>query len=159
MLTMKKAILVAGCLLTVSTVSYAGSDWLKGAPDQEIKTLAAVQPGLGTIMIEYSHRFAAMYYAAKGGNWGMAGYQLQEMREAQEVGENTRPQFAPGLKAFESETLEKLNAAINAKNWKKFNGEFKQAVVACNVCHAANDHPFIKYQLPKSSPSPTSNKP
>lgn len=159
MLTMKKAIVVAGCLLTLSTVSYADSGWLKGTPEQQLKTLAELQPGLGTIMIEYSHRFGAMYYAAKGGNWGMADYQLKEAREIQEVGENTRPARAPMLKAFESSSLDKLDAAIKAKNWKEFDGAVKQAVVACNGCHAANGFPYIKYELPKVSPSPTSNKP
>jgi hypothetical protein len=160
MLTIQKTILVASCLLTVSAVSYASPpDWLKGSTEEKIKTLADLQPGLGTVMIEYGNRMSTMYYAAKGGNWGMADYQLKEAREIQEVGENTRPGRAAMLKAFESANLEKLAAAIKAKNWKKFNAEFKQTVVACNGCHAANGFSFIKYQLPKSSPSPTSVRP
>ncbi len=159
MLTMKKAILVAGCLLAVSALSYADSSWLKGTPEQQLKTLAELQPGLGTVMIEYGNRISTMYYAAKGGNWGMADYQLKEAREIQEVGENTRPGRAPMLKAFESAHLDKLDAAIKAKNWKEFDGAFKQAVEGCNGCHASNGFPFIKYQLPKASPSPTSVKP
>jgi cytochrome c553 len=63
------------------------------------------------------------------------------------------------LKAFESSSLDKLDAAIKAKNWKEFDGAFKQAVAGCNGCHAANGYTFIKYELPKASPSPTSNKP
>lgn len=160
MLTMKKTMFVAGCLLTFAGVSYAAPpDWNKGTPEQQIKTLSDVQPGLGTIMIEYSRRVSAMYYAAKGGNWGMADYQLKEAREIQEVGEHTRPGHAAMLKAFESANLEKLDTAIKAKNWKEFTGAFKEAVAGCNGCHAASGYPYIKYQLPKSSPSPTSNKP
>lgn len=159
MLTIRKTLLAAGCLLALSTVSYADSSWLKGTPEQQIKTLAELQPGLGTIMIEYSHRFSTMYYSANGGNWGMADYQLKEMREAQEVGENTRPGRAEMLKAFESTYLDKLADAIKAKDVKKFNAEFKETVQGCNGCHAANDFAFIKYELPKSSPSPTSVKP
>ena len=159
MITIRKTVLAAGCLLTFSTVSYAASDWLKGTPEEQIKTLAEIQPGLGTVMIEYGNRFSTMYYAAKGGNWGMADYQLKEMREIQEVGEYTRPARAPMLKAFESAHLDKLADAIKAKDGKKFDVAFKQAVEGCNGCHAANDFAFIKYQLPKSSPSPTSVKP
>ncbi len=155
----KKAILVAGCLLTLSAASYAASDWLKGTPEQQVKTLAELQPGLGTVMIEYSHRFSTMYYSAKGGNWPMADYQLKEMREIQEVGETTRPGRAAMLKAFESSDLDKLAAAIKAKDMKKLNAAFKEAVEGCNGCHAANGYGFIKYQLPKASPSPTSVKP
>ena len=85
MLTIKRTILVASCLLTVSAVSYATPpDWLKGTTEEKIKTLADLQPGLGTVMIEYGNRMSTMYYAAKGGNWGMADYQLKEAREIQE---------------------------------------------------------------------------
>lgn len=159
MLTMKKTILAAACLLLLAAVSYAASDWLKGTPEQQIKTLAELQPGLGTVMIEYSNRFSTTYYAAKGGNWDMAAYQLKEMREIQEVGENTRPGRAPMLKSFESTHLDKLADAIKAKDWKKFDVAFRHTVEGCNGCHAANGFAFIKYQLPKSSPSPTSVKP
>ena len=160
MLTIRKtAVLVAGFLLTLSATSYAASDWLKGSPEQQLKSLAELQPGLGTVMIEYAHRFTTMYYSAKGGNWAMADYQLKEMREIQEVGETTRPARAAMLKAFESANLDKLAETIKAKDLKKFNAAFKETVTECNSCHAANDFPFIKYQLPKASPSPTSTKP
>jgi hypothetical protein len=155
----KKSVLAAACLMTLSAASYAASDWLKGTPAEQVKTLAELQPGLGTVMIEYGNRFTTMFYAAKGGNWGMADYQLKEMREIQEVGETTRPARAPMLKAFESSSLDSLAETIKAKDWKKFDGAFKDAVVGCNGCHAAQGFAFIKYELPKSSPSPTSVKP
>ena len=160
MLTIRKTALVAAvAMLSASAVSYAGPDWLKGTPEQQVKTLADLQPGLGTVMIEYSRRFSTMYYSAKGGNWGMADYQLKEMREIQEVGETTRPGRAQMLKAFESSELNKLAAAIKAKNHKQFRAAFNEAAGACNGCHAANGYGFIKYVLPKASPSPTSTRP
>ncbi len=159
MLTLRKTLITAGCLMAVASFSHAGSDWLTGTPTEQLKTLAELQPGVGTVMIEYSHRFATMYYAAKGGNWGMADYQLKEMREIQEVGETTRPARAPMLKSFESSYLDTLAAAIKVKDWKKFNTTFHATLEGCNGCHTANGFGFIKYELPKSSPSPTSNKP
>jgi hypothetical protein len=53
-------------------------------------------------MIEYGYRYTTAYYAAKAGNWGLAEYQLKEMREIQEVGETTRPARAGALKGFET---------------------------------------------------------
>jgi hypothetical protein len=159
MSTVRKTVIALGGVLIFAGAAYGGSDWLKGNTEQQLKTLAALQPGLGTIMIEYSHRFGTMYYAAKGGNWGMAGYQLKEAREIQEVGEATRPQFASGLKNFEKLHLEPLASAIKDKDWKKFEHEVKRAEEGCNSCHAAQGYPFIKYELPRTSPSPTSNRP
>jgi len=40
--------------------------------------IADIQPGLGTVMIEYGHRFYLAYYAAKAGNWGLANYEIKE---------------------------------------------------------------------------------
>ncbi len=159
MLTLRKTIIAAACLMTVASFSYAAPDWLKGSTEAQLKTLADIQPGLGTVMIEYGNRISTMYYAAKGGNWGMAEYQLKEAREIQEVGENTRPGRAAMLKSFEAANLDKLADNIKAKDWKKFEKSFKEAVVGCNGCHAANGFPFIKYELPKASPSPTSVRP
>ena len=60
--------------------AYADSDWLKGSTDEKLKSLAELQPGLGTVMIEYATRYTHMYYAAKGGNWSLADYMLKEQR-------------------------------------------------------------------------------
>ena len=72
--------------------AYAASDWLKGSTDEKLKTLAAVQPGLGTVMIEYANRYSNIYYAAKGGNWPLAAYQLKEALEIQEVERRRGPE-------------------------------------------------------------------
>ena len=155
----RTAVVVAGCLMALADAAVADLSWLKGSTEEQVKTLAELQPGVGTVMIEYSHRFGTMYYAAKGGNWGLAAYQLKEMREIQEVGETTRPARADPLKAFESGLLDPIDKAIAAKDGKTFDTAFKAAEQGCNGCHAAAGFAFIKYELPKESPSPLSNKP
>ncbi|HYP69003.1 MAG TPA: hypothetical protein VEP67_12245 [Thiobacillaceae bacterium] len=156
---MRKSVIAMGFLMTLAGVSYAASDWLKGSTEEQLKSLAGLQPGLGTVMIEYSNRFSTMYYDAKGGNWDMAGYQLKEAKEIQEVGETTRPARAKALKDFESHYLDPLDEAIKAKDWKKFKTAFDDAEKGCNTCHKSQGFPYIKYELPKASPSPTSVKP
>src|ERR1041384_6552959 len=85
-----------------------------------IDELSAIQPGLGTVMIEYGHRMAAVWFAGEAGNWDMAHYQIIEMVEIQEVGETTRPARAPALKSFESSFLDPLDDQIKAKDKAKF---------------------------------------
>ncbi len=115
--------------------------------------LAEIQPGLGTVMMEYAHRFWSMYYAAKSGNWDLAAYQMKEALEIQEVGETTRPARAPMLKAFESSFLDPLNNTINAKNFSTFQAAYNNTVGGCNGCHAASGFPYINYTLPSSPPN------
>ncbi len=120
------------------------------------RTLALwnIQPGLGTVMIEYGNRLSRMYFAAKAGNWDMAKYQLDEMVEIQEVGETTRPGRAPALKAFEDGYLAALDKAIVAQDSKAFDASFAGAVDGCNACHAAStganwkSYQYVKIQVP-----------
>jgi hypothetical protein len=160
MFAVRKVVIAAGCaLMLAGSAAYAASDWLKGSVDEKLNTLANIQPGLGTVMIEYSGRYTNMYYAAKGGNWGLADYMLKEAREIQEVGETTRPARAASLKAFEAAYLDPLDKTIKAKNFKAFQTAFNRGIQGCNGCHAANGFPFIKYQLPKAPFDPVSYKP
>jgi hypothetical protein len=141
-------------VLALSGAAYAATDWLTGNTEEQLKTLAAIQPGLGTVMIEYANRYSDIYYAAKGGNWPLAAYQLKEMREIQEVGETTRPGRAGPLKAFEQSFLDPLQKTIEAKDFEKFETSFKAGVQGCDGCQAALGFPYIKYELPGSPPSP-----
>jgi hypothetical protein len=149
-----RAIAAAALVVSAAGGAYAASDWLTGSTEEQLKTLAGIQPGLGTVMIEYSNRYTDTYYAAKGGNWGLAGYMLKEALEIQEVGEATRPARAGALKAFETAYLEPLNAAIETKDFQQFDAAFKAGVKGCNGCHASQGFPYIEYVLPDAPPSP-----
>lgn len=129
-------------------------DWNKGTTDEKIKRLSDLQPGLGTVMMEYGARFSNAYYAAKGGNFELAQYMIKEMTEIQEVGETTRPARAALLKAFESNYLDKLDAAAKAKNWSQYSKLMPQVVNACNQCHVKVGMAYIVYQVPSAPPAP-----
>jgi hypothetical protein len=156
---LRTLVFLAVALAVIAAGAYAASDWLKGNTDEKLKTLAEIQPGLGTVMIEYSTRYTTAYYAAKGGNWELAAYQIKEAREIQEVGETTRPERAQALKGFEKSYLDPLDEAIKAKDFKKFDKAFKDGIQGCNTCHIGQGFPYIKYQLPKAPTSPVSMKP
>ncbi|MDO8690202.1 MAG: hypothetical protein Q7R39_09385 [Dehalococcoidia bacterium] len=118
-------------------------------------TLWNIQPGLGTIMIEYATRMNNLWFAAQAGNWDMATYQTSEMTEIQEVGENTRPARAPALKAFESTYLDPLLDAAADKDINAFVARYDAAIGGCNSCHASQTgapsggtFKFVKIQRP-----------
>ena len=117
-----------------------------------LEQIAQIQPGLGTLMIEFGHRFYVAYYAAKANNWELADYEIHELIEAQEVAEATRPKYTEELKAFEHGALAKLQKTIKAKDWKQFEVKYAETTKACNACHTKNGHPYIQYKLPKVAP-------
>jgi len=118
-----------------------------------------IQPGLGTVMIEYGNRLARLFYASNGGNWDMAKYQLDEMVEIQEVGETTRPNRAEMLKAFEDKSLQALDQAILAQDKAAFTTAFNDTVTGCNSCHTSSkganwaSYGYVQIQLPPTDPA------
>ncbi len=135
----------------------AGVEAMLNAKFNKVDTSLAlwgIQPGLGTIMMEYSNRMSRLYFAEKAGNWDMAKYQVGEMTEIQEVGETTRPNRAPLLKAFEDSSLKPLDKAIDAKDPKAFDTAYTAAIRGCNACHAKSkgseweSFEFIIVQVP-----------
>jgi hypothetical protein len=125
-----------------------------------------IQPGLGTVMIEYSNRFSRLWFSANAANWDMAKYQLDEMTEIQEVGETTRPGRSPMLKAFEDKYLAALDKAVLAKDKSAFTTAFNDAITGCNACHAASSgaakdagynwksYQYVKVEVPTIDPAP-----
>lgn len=124
-----------------------------GSLDQRVDTIASIQPGLGTVMREIGYRFANAYWAANGGNWGLAQYQLKALREAEDVAKLTRPQQAQMLNTFEESFSEPMVKAIESKDLPLFNRRFSAAIDGCNACHTKLGFEFLRYQVPEASES------
>lgn len=136
---------------TAVLAADSGPDIYGGSLQSRVDALAAIQPGLGVVMHEVGYRFTNTYRAANGGNWGLAQYQLKELREALEVAEATRPQRAGMLQAFERAHLNPVGEAIEKKDLAAFNPRFAQAVKGCNACHTALGMHFIRYRIPEGT--------
>ncbi len=145
-----------------TALDMAGVEKLVNAKFNTVDTNLAlwnIQPGLGTVMMEYSNRLARVWYAGNAGNWDMAKYQVGEMLEIQEVGEMTRPARAPLLKAFENSFLNGLDKAIDTKDKTTFKAAFDKTITGCNACHSASkaadwsSFAFVEVQQPKTDPA------
>ncbi len=113
-----------------------------------------IQPGFGTVMIEYNTRMANAWFAAQAQNWDMVKYQVQEMTEIQEVGETTRPGRAADIKKFEDQQLKPLIDAATKKDLKTFNDQYARTLNGCNACHKESksdnfpSYSFVKIVAP-----------
>ena len=125
----------------------------QGPLERRIDAIASIQPGLGTVMREIAYRFSNAYWAANGGNWGLAQYQLTSLREAEAAVELTRPQHAQMLAAFERSYSEPLAGSIANKDLEQFNRRFSSAIDGCNSCHEKTGYGFLRYQVPAAGES------
>ena len=114
-----------------------------------IDQLAEIQPGMAKIMKDVGERFADTFFAAKGGNWKLAAYQLNQVRGAFKTAKVTRPKFTEDLNAFDSEYLMPVFKAIQSKDWVSFEAAFGKGMAGTDFYHDKTGHPYIRFVLPK----------
>ena len=126
-------------MLAVSTVVYAEDDIQK-----QINDIKGALPKFAIPMREVGERFQNMYFAAKGGNWGLAAYMSKYMNGAMNPARVTKPDEYEAWKTFYNDTLAPVNKAIQAQDVKAFEKEYNAAIPHCNNCHAGLGYGFIK---------------
>jgi hypothetical protein len=114
--------------------------------------IAELQPGLGRLMPDVSERYWILYYAARGGNWGLARYCVQQIRALFRVGATTRPQMRRYLEAFDQGHLGAIDEAIAKQDFAAFEVAYRKGIDGANAFHAATNHPEIVWQLPPNPP-------
>lgn len=118
-------------------------------------TNAVLPQHIGVVMREIADRFSTSYWAANGGNWGLAQYQLMGLKEALDVAKAKRPALAPVLTSFEQTYNAPLLKAVNQTNLSEFNRRFSFAIKGCNECHSKLGRGFLRYQVPQPGESGT----
>lgn len=114
-------------------------------------------PGLGEIMSLQQMRHIKLWLAGQAGNWGLADYELDELKEGYEDITKyfpTKDDVPTGTMAaaiLEKEVAE-LNKAIEAKDKKKFAAAFDKLTASCNACHQSAKKAFIVVQRPTGNP-------
>ena len=110
----------------------------------ELKDVIDVLPKFAIPMREVGDRFQNMYFAAKGGNWGLAFYMSKYMNNALNPAKLTKPDEYPLWNSFYTEKFAPVNKAIMAKDVAAFEKEYTAVIKECNACHTAMGYAFIK---------------
>lgn len=140
---------IAGLLvLGFSAMAHAASEDLQ----KQIDAVKAAIPKFAVPMREVGDRFRDMYYAAEGGNWGLAAYMSKYMNAAMNPAKLTKPAEYPDWVNFYSKTFDPVNKAIMAQDFKAFDKEYKAVINECNSCHQGMGYGFIKV-VPLTAPA------
>ncbi len=114
--------------------------------------LAELQPGLGALMRDVSDRYWILYYAAQGGNWDLAAYQLRGLRSLYQKGSTTRPKYAGMLEDYAKKIFDPLQQHIEARNFTEFEKIYQAGIDLANALHGATHHGEIIWKLPPRPP-------
>ena len=114
-------------------------------------------PGLGEIMTLQQMRHLKLWFAGQAGNWPLADYELDELKEGYEDIVKYFPTkdgvpTGPMASAIIEKEVADLNKAIEAKNAKQFAAAFEKLTASCNACHQSSKKPFIVVQRPTANP-------
>jgi len=118
--------------------------------EMTLDQLAEIQPGMASLMKVVGERYTLTYYAAKGGNWKLAAYHLNQLRGAFRTAKVTRAKFTDDLTAFDKEYLQPIFKAIHDQNWGEFEAAFKRGEHGSDLYHDNRGISYIRYTLPES---------
>jgi len=111
--------------------------------------------GLGEIMGLNQMRHAKLWYAGEAGNWQLAAYEIDEMREGfddakqfHDHHKGIREPLSKLIPAFIDPALIELDKAVAAKDKNAFTSAFDHLTNGCNGCHKATDFGFNVIQRP-----------
>ena len=146
------------CVLSLGLLSPA----LAQAPGDVRPAPAAPQPdyhpSFGDLMtMAVQPRHIKLGMAGKARNWDYAAYESSELRNAfGRIGRTIpayRKQSLPDMFASAIlPSMDKLDAAIKAKDGKAFDAAYTEVTGSCNNCHLGLEHAFVVIREPTASP-------
>ena len=115
-------------------------------------------PSFGDLMtMAVQPRHIKLGMAGKARNWEYAAYESSELRNAfGRIGRTIpayRKQSLPDMFASAIlPSMDKLDAAIKAKDGKAFDAAYTEVTQSCNNCHMGLEHSFVVIREPMASP-------
>jgi hypothetical protein len=149
---MKKSVLAAfvASLAGVGAFSIASAQAPAPQPDYH--------PSLADLMtMAVQPRHIKLGVAGKARNWDYVAYEARELRSAFNRVGRTVPIFNKQsmpdmLNADIVPAIDKLDAAIKAKDGIAFDAAYREVTTSCNNCHAGLDHGYVVIREPIGSP-------
>lgn len=114
-------------------------------------------PGLGEIMSLTQMRHIKLGLAGEAGNWPLAAYELDELKEGFADVATFHPThdhtpIVPLLEQLTGAPLQQVSDAISARDGARFNAAYDALTRACNACHTAAHFSFNVVTRPTSNP-------
>lgn len=116
-------------------------------------------PGLGEIMTMTQMRHSKLWFAGQAGNWPLAAYELDELKEGFDDAATYHPTHKDAplpiselIPKMTTTPLGELGKAVTAKDTEGFVKAFDDLTSACNGCHQATNFGFNVVGRPTENP-------
>jgi len=132
----------------------AAGDWLKAAPEEQVRQLEKHLRGTDVAMWETGYRFTELFYAGQDGNWDYAKYQAEKTELALRLALERRPKRAQSAQPFLNQDLPFVQQAIENRDPAAFRDAMDRLRAACVRCHTDEKLPYFTVELPQRRVSP-----
>lgn len=151
----RAALIALGLLASALALGMTAA--LPAMADEHAHAAPPYVPGLGELMSANQMRHAKLWFAGEAGNWPLAAYELDELKEGFEDILTYQPHFkgkpiANLLNPMTEPALARLEAAIAARDRARFEAAFDELSHACSSCHRELGYGFIVIQRPTAPP-------
>ena len=119
----------------------------------ELKLSGSYIPGFGEFMGYVQVHHAKLWFAGRNANWELAGFELDEIREAIDniqKYETDRPETK--LIGMIDPALDKMQDAIEKQDPELFKTGYTLLTSTCNSCHTAAKYGFNVVKVPDTPP-------
>lgn len=132
----------------------AGQDIVVETEENQLtlQEIADTLPGTRTLMQRIGHCWWHFIYAARGGNWDLAGYYLRGLNTFGEQLKLLRPKHRELFTRFQNNALPAVVAALEARDLPALEKAYETATDFANRMHAEAKYPYIRYVLPDEPP-------
>jgi hypothetical protein len=122
-----------------------------------LDSLRTLMPGLGEYMTTIQLHVTKLWFAAGASNWGLAAYELNELKETAETAERLHVfkdsvNVSSVIQSVRQSQMGLLGLAIKNRNPRSFNSAYDETLAACNGCHRAAGYGFIHIVTPTGMP-------
>lgn len=153
---MKSLAILAGLSLAFATDPALADANSPASNEHSAPRAEAYIPGFGEIMSLQQMRHAKLWLAGSRGNWALADYEIDELREGFEDASRLHPTLegvpvGAMIAKLTPAPLEAIRKAIEKKSAADFTKSFDSLTAACNTCHQAANHGFIQIRRPRGS--------
>ena len=160
---MYRNVIATGFLLfTLSALE--GCNRPRQAPSAPPVTDPVYTPGLGEIMTLTQMRHTKLWFAGQAGNWSLAAYEMDELKEGMEDAVTFHPTHKDSplpipdlIDKIMTVPIKQLGNAVEAKDSKQFAKAFDELTAACNQCHTAANFGFNVVTRPAANPYSNQN--
>jgi hypothetical protein len=114
-------------------------------------------PGLGEYMTTIQLHVGKLWFAAKASNWGLAEYEIDELKETMETAkalnaEKNGVKISNVLDSVLQTQVAELDKSIKNKSQTEFVKSYDETLNACNGCHTEVGYQFIHLVRPTVPP-------